>query len=296
MQSLKYFAVAAVMAGQVAADKCYALAFSSGDESSAYQAGVLKGFVEAMGAAETAYQAVSGVSGGAVNSTILASYAVGQEADAAAKMVSFWEAAANTKLYKDWLGGLAEGLLLKGGLYNDAAVLDFVKAQMADMTPNQRWIDIGLTDVLQGKYTDFNAEQLTGDELSNVMYAQFAQAGFFPPVEFDNTDWFDGSTIWDLDIFSVVNHCQDLGFADEDIVVDVILTSEKNLKQVDASNYKSIQMLWRYLAVSRYYSNMDGLLRAQFAYPNVDFRHIVSPSADLPSSIYPLVSIVFDSS
>ena len=94
------------------------------------------------------------------------------------------------------------------------------------------------------------------------MYAQFAQAGVFPPVEFNNTDYFDGSTIWDLDIFSVVNKCQALGYADADIVVDVVLTSEKTLKTVDASNYKSIQMLWRYLEVSRFYSNTDGLLRA----------------------------------
>jgi len=33
---------------------------------------------------------------------------------------------------------------------------------------------------------------------------------------------------------------------------------------------------------------MDGLLRAQFAYPDVEFRHIIAPSSDLPSSIYPL--------
>lgn len=70
--------------------------------------------------------------------------------------------------------------------------------------------------------------------------------------------------------------------------MDVVLTSEKNLKQVDASDYKSLQMLWRYLEVSRYYSNMDGLLRAQFAYPNVYFRNVVAPSGDLPSSFYPL--------
>lgn len=47
-------------------------------------------------------------------------------------------------------------------------------------------------------------------------------------------------------------------------------------------------MLWRYLAVSRYYSNMDGLLRAQFAYPDVIFRNVVAPSATMPSSWYPL--------
>ena len=35
------------------------------------------------------------------------------------------------------------------------------------------------------------------------MYAQFAQAGMFPPVEYNSTDYFAGSTIWDLDVFSV---------------------------------------------------------------------------------------------
>lgn len=39
------------------------------------------------------------------------------------------------------------------------------------------------------------------------MFAQFADAGIFPPAEFDDTDFFDGSTIWDLDIFSVVVQC-----------------------------------------------------------------------------------------
>lgn len=33
---------------------------------------------------------------------------------------------------------------------------------------------------------------------------------------------------------------------------------------------------------------MDGLLRAQFAYPDVDFRHVLSPSEELSSSSLPL--------
>ena len=203
-------------------------------------------------------------------------------------MKTFWDNSSNADLYKDWLGGLAEGLLIKGGLWNDKGVLTFLKSEMADISPTNRWIDVGLTDVLKGTYVDFMEDGLTGDDLYNVMYAQFAQAGVFPPTEFNDTDYFDGSTIWDLDIFSVVNQCQSLGYADSDIVVDTILTSAKSLKVVDASDYHSIQMLWRYLEVSRYYSNMDGLLRAQFAYPAITFRHTVAPSADMPSSFYPL--------
>ena len=247
MQISKLIAVAAIAVGQAYADdRCYALAFSSGDESSTYQAGVLKGLAQAIEAEQRAYTAVSGVSGGALNSVILSSYAVGSEGDAADRMVTFWENASNAKLYQDWIGGIVTGLLYKGGLYNDAPTMDFLQTELTDISPTQRWVDVGLTDVLKGQYVDFTGDQLTGDEFYNVLFAQFAQAGFFPPAAFDNTDWFDGSTIWDLDIFSVVNKCQET-HTDDKITVDVVLTSEKTLSQVDASDYKSLQMLWRYL-------------------------------------------------
>ena len=102
--------------------------------------------------------------------------------------------------------------------------------------------------------------------------------------------FFDGSTIWDLDIFSAVNKCLET-HKDEDIVLDVLMTSKKNIKHVDASKNKSIHMFWRYLEISSYFSSMDGLLRAKFAYPKITFRNIVSPTAELPSYSKPLVSI-----
>lgn len=281
-------AVFAALTNQVLADKCYAVAFSSGDESSAYQAAVLKGLVEGNGADLHAYTAVSGMSGGGVNAAILGSHPIGQEAEAADRMITFWENASNSSLYKDWLGGVAEGLTLKGGLYNDKPLGDFLKTELADIGPQQRFVDVGLTDVLTGNYKDNFAADLDAN-LQDIMFASFAYAGFFPPADSMGSSWFDGSTIWDLDIFSAVNKCLET-HAQEDVVLDVLLTSQKTLKVVDASNYNAIQMLWRYLEVSRYYSNMDGLLRAQFAYPNIEFRYIISPSGDLPSSLYPLVS------
>ena len=279
----------AALAAMAQADKCYALAFSAGDQTAAYQAGVLKGLIEASPAGETSYSAISGVSGGAVNAAILASFAVGQEAQAASRMQTFWDNSANTRLYKEWPGGVTEGLLVKGGLYNNKPLYNFLATELTDILPNQRFVDVGLTNVLDGTYKDFFAADLTGTELIQVMFGSFAYAGFFAPEAAMGADWFDGSTIWDLDVFSAVNKCLET-HAPEDIVLDVLLTSTKSLKQVDASNYKSIDMLWRYLHVAHYYSVMDGLLRAQFAYPTINFRHIISPSADLPDTRYPLVS------
>jgi hypothetical protein len=41
---------------------------------------------------------------------------------------------------------------------------------------------------------------------------------------------------------------------------------------------------------------MDGILRARFAYPNINFRYIISPSQELPSADMrlPLVSLLLN--
>ena len=57
--------------------KCYALALSSGDQNSMFQAGALSGLATNLAASEMAYSAVSGTQGGAVNAAILASFAAG---------------------------------------------------------------------------------------------------------------------------------------------------------------------------------------------------------------------------
>ena len=71
----------------------------------------------------------------------------------------------------------------------------------------QRFTDVGLTDVISGAYVD-NIKTLDTN-LVDVMFASFSYAGFFPPAESMGHTWFDGSVIWDLDIFSAVNKCME---------------------------------------------------------------------------------------
>ena len=66
------------------------------------------------------------------------------------------------------------------------------------------------------------------------------------------------------------------------------MTSERSLKKVDVSQYNSLELLLRFLRIEAYYGSMDGLLRAQYAYPNVHFRHVIAPSSSLDDSFYPL--------
>lgn len=145
--------------------------------------------------------------------------------------------------------------------------------------------------MLEGNFRTFNSGELSDNsQLLDVLYASFAFAGFFPPAEVFDSKYFDGSAVYDIDIFSAINKCLDYGYSENNIVVDVIFTSSANLKEVDAEDYRSIAMLFRYLEISSFYSSMDGLLRAKFSYPKANFRYAVSPSKTLPSSLYPLVS------
>jgi predicted acylesterase/phospholipase RssA len=170
---------------------------------------------------------VSGVSGGAVNAAILGSFPTGNESSAFERMNEFWQNTASSPLYKDWLGGVTEGLLVKSGLYNDKLLQEFLVTELADIDPMQKFVDVGLTDVKTGKWIDQISTLDTN--LVDVIFASFSYAGFFPPAESMGHSWFDGSVIWHVDPFSVVNRCLET-HAPEDIIIDVLLTHEKTLK------------------------------------------------------------------
>ena len=107
--------------------KCYALALGSGFESTAYQAGVLKGIFSLLDEEDSDYYSISAVSGGALNAAILASFPKGEELEAAERMREFWLAAGRAKLYRNWVGYIVQGLFWKGGLYDSSAMKEFLK-------------------------------------------------------------------------------------------------------------------------------------------------------------------------
>lgn len=152
----------------------------------------------------------------------------------------------------------------------------------------QRYVDVGITNILTGNF-DENTTNLNTN-LQDVIFASFAKPGYFPPAETMGSSFFDGSVIYDLDIFSAVNKCRET-HAEEDIVVDVVMTTRKSIHAVDASNYDILRIALRVGEVFRYYGVADALLRAQFAYPTINFRYVINPSrGELPKSLIPLVS------
>lgn len=121
-------------------------------------------------------------------------------------MIKFWEDAASTRLYRDFPGGVAQGLTVEGGLYDATMLKNFLATELTDIGSMQRFVDVGLTNVLTGKYEDMLAANLDSN-LQDIMFASFSYAGFFPPAQSMDKTWFDGTTIYDIDVYSVVTEC-----------------------------------------------------------------------------------------
>ena len=79
-------------------------------------------------------------------------------------------------------GGVAQGMTTKGGIYNNAATLTFLKANMADVKPTKRWIDIGITSAIEGRYVEMLNDHLQGEAFFMTLFASFSQPFFFEPV------------------------------------------------------------------------------------------------------------------
>lgn len=109
-------------------------------------------------------------------------------------MIKFWEDSGNTTLYHNWIGTQVEGILVKGGLYNDAALLEFLSSELTDIGTMQRYVDVGLTDLLNGTYSDQYASALS-EELVQVIFAEFSYAGIFEPAVVLDSAFFDGSSV-----------------------------------------------------------------------------------------------------
>lgn len=158
-----------------------------------------------------------------MNAALLARHPIGKESDAVADMQQFWINAASSQLYKDWTGGIVDGLLFHGGLYNSEPLKDFLTTQFDQFT-SERDTTIGLVNYLSGEYEEFTQSHFTNkDDLVNLMFASFSIPLYFEPAEVFGSAYFDGSAIWDIDITAIINQCLNKGYAQEDIVIDTIM-------------------------------------------------------------------------
>ena len=63
---------------------------------------------------------------------------------------------------------------------------------------------------------------MTFEELPRAVLASGSIPVVFPPMHLQGKYLIDGGTVWNTNVNSAVQKCRDMGFADHDIVVDVV--------------------------------------------------------------------------
>lgn len=272
-------------------NKCFILALEGGGDKGAYQAGVIKGLIDNLPTDLTQYDIVTGISVGALNGAGFSLFDIGKESDAADYILNVWRnIQGKSDIFQNWMLGPLEGLFLKSGIYDTSPLKDLLKHLTNEKTLKRKFI-VGSTNIANGTFQTWDEKYLniSTDNLINVIMASSAYPVIFPNRVVDNITYIDGGVKVNVDIFSGIDKCLDMGYSFEDIIVDVILCSKSDmLPEVDVSTLHPVQILIRLLEIYGYDNSMRDIEDITMDFPKVNLRYLVAPSIKLPSSLIPL--------
>ena len=194
-----------------------------------YEAGVFKGLVNTMDPEECHYDVVSGVSAGALNSFIISLFAPGDEKAAADFLTDKWLNIKRTDIMQDWKHGIIHGLLSESGLFDNEGGVTFLEDIMKGFPKGiQRKLLVAIADANTGDYVVAD-ENNTPHKVAQYVIASAAIPAVLRAMLMDDTVYIDGGILINLNALSAIEKCRDMGFADTDIVVDLILAHESTI-------------------------------------------------------------------
>lgn len=129
----------------------------------------------------------------------------------------------------------------------------------------KRHISIGVTNVLTGAFAVFSEHHST-DDLIEMLKASVAFSGLSPAVEFNNELYLSGNIIYENDVNSAIRHCELLGYAEHDIIIDSILSGSIYMDYINAKKMNAFTALVQSSKLWRYYDRVHGILRAKITH------------------------------
>ena len=227
---------------------------------------------------------MTGISIGAINSGIVSEYPMGQELPMSTDLVGFWRnITGNSDFYKEWNGGLLEGLLFQQGLYDSSPSNALSRRTLTK--PIARNVTVGSTNVDTGLFETFS-ENL-GPAFVDAIGCSASPPLYFPPQQFEAYTWIDGGCIINLDVFSAIERCLEVTNNEAEIVADLIYCNQYNAIPPE-TELKTLDVFSRAYEIRSYDSSLWYSYNAMVAYPNVDFRYIIIPTVPLSGGTIPL--------
>ncbi len=291
MISFKVVLLIALVASHAIAinGKCRALVMSGGGDKGSYEAQAVKTWTELLTKEDMSYDVITGVSAGSLNGSFLGSYEAGDESEGADKMLESWSKLKTENAFKMWPGGILEGLFQRQGIFDESPLKEFLKELLAGRKIEKK-MGIGAVDMNTGEFIsyDSNVTELDDYYLDGVI-ASTAMPLAFEPVKRNGRTLLDGGVVWKMDVPGAIRRCMEIVDSEEDIILDVIMTAQTFLPEVDdVSDFTTLGHLRRGLEIKAFHKEMKIVNNTLIAHPKVNFRYILGPSETLTISPIPL--------
>lgn len=148
---------------------------------------------------------------------------------------------ANISPVKLWKGGFIYGFFFEKGLYDDQPLNDFILHRFSGRKLKKH-LNIAVTNVLTGAFTSFT-ERHPPDELIKILQASVSFSGITPAIEAFDSLYFSGSAIYENDVMAAINHCESLGYAEADIVIDAIVGGSTTVPKYDGAKANTFSIM-----------------------------------------------------
>jgi hypothetical protein len=260
---------------------CLSVSLEGGGSHGAYEAGALYTMAYTLPAASVAYDIISGISAGAINTGAMVQFPKGQEQAMATFMVNTWlTIGGNSSVYVQWPGGV----LFEPGVYDTSPLRQFLTSRLTKGI--QRPFTVGTTSLDTGTFVNFD-ETIGSQNLVEAIMCSGSPPFIFPYQNFQGNTFADGGCLINLDVFQAISRCYAKTNNYAAITVDLIFDTK--IDTIPAStSFNTIDVLSRVTNIQSYNGAIWYYHQAQEAYPAVKFRYVIIPSGPMPGGIVPL--------
>ena len=269
-------------------DKCRILSFRGGGVHGAFEAGVIMALTDLMPTTELFYDYVAGVSIGAVNASVFATFPLGEEKEAARYVASMFDGASSDGLFE-----MYSPLIIKAFTMSSLSDNSNFKNQVAaklEGRPWQRKVSIIAGDIITGQAVFFD-ESVPMEERVEAVVSSTSIPFVFPPRPIDDMYLVDGGIFANISLGDPIERCRQDGYTDENIIVDAILcygdvpSIEKwSFDEKDGMRWKNASSFYqRRKAITELINTTEDFTRLKRGYHNVNFRFAIKPTKTLTS-------------
>jgi len=137
---------------------------------------------------------------------------------------------------------------------------------------------VGAVNVDTGVFTTFTNYNTPIEDAPQVAMASSSIPGFFQPRPYEGNLYMDGGTVFNIDASDGVKGCLNRGYAEEDIVVDILILGMHELKPEEDVSRKAVHNARRADQIHRAYAGSNTYRASMLAYPDVYWRNMLVDS------------------